>query len=331
MNNRMNWCFPTNPFISSTCKGVYMTSITFKEMFGVDIPGAAQARPEKAGLPYSKKIDFVFSKEQTTKLIRFFAGQSARNNLMIIGPAGAGKTAVVEQCAARLGWPLWAVSCSGKVRASHWFGTFGFKDGKTVWEDGPLTLAMRNGGIFLADEVTRLDAAEQMSLVRILDGGAFTIPDTGETIVPHKLFRFVATGNSGGFGDDTGSYTGERVSSYAFIDRFLKMSVSYISEELETQLLEKAVPALNGTVREVLVKLAGAIRAGFSGSGGNGGLRIGMSTRSLLATAKEAYAYQTMGLKNPLIEALNDVILNGAPEDDVTAVRDMVDSFLLGK
>ena len=306
-----------------------MSTISLKELFSVDLEGAVQPRALKDALPYPEKNEhFVFEPSRVAKLMRFFAGQSARNNLMLIGPAGAGKTAVIEQAAARLGWPLWAVSCSGKVRSAHWFGTFALRDGATVWQDGPLTLAMRHGGIFLADEITRLDAAEQMALVRVLDGGSFTVPDTGETIKPHKLFRFVATGNSGGFGDESGVYVGERVSSFAFVDRFLKMEVGYMTQEQETELLARVVPNLNETVRKILVELAQHIRKGFAGAGGSGGLRIGLSTRALIATAKEAYAYHRMGMSEPLQEALNDVVLNGAPTDDATAVQDLLKKFL---
>lgn len=302
--------------------------VSIKELFGIDLEGSVQPRPLKEGLPYPGLVEhFVFDKGRTAKLLRFFAGQAARNNILLIGPAGAGKTAVIEQMAARLGWPVWAVSCSGKVRTSHWLGTFALRDGATVWQDGPLTLAMRHGGVFLADEITRLDAAEQMALVRVLDGGSVTIPETGEVIRPHKLFRFAATGNSGGFGDDTGAYVGERVSSYAFVDRFIKLRVDYLDAQQEEELLKKAAPGLPDAMRRLLVELAQHVRKASQASGG-GGLRVNISTRALVACAKEAYAYKSMGLDHPLTEAIDDIILNGAPADDTAAVRELLGKFL---
>jgi cobaltochelatase CobS len=298
------------------------------KLFGINIPGEVRPRRRVNGLPYPEaNPHFVFQPQRLMKLLRFFAGQAARNNMLLIGPAGAGKTAVIEQVAARLGWPVWAVSCSGRVRASHWFGTFALRDGATVWQDGPLALALRHGGVFLADEITRLDPAEQMALVRVLDGGEVAIPETGEVIRPHKLFRFVGTGNSGGFGDETGAYVGERVSSFAFLDRFLKMEVGYLSEDDERSLLARVVPDLPAEIRDALVRLAKTIRES-SQAAGKGELRVNISTRALVAVAREALAYQTMGIPNPLLEALNDVILVGTPTEDREAVQTILDKFI---
>jgi cobaltochelatase CobS len=298
------------------------------DLFGVSLPGEVRPRRQIEGLPYPEaNPNFVFQPQRLSKLLRFFAGQAARNNLLLIGPAGAGKTALIEQVAARLGWPVWAVSCSGKVRASHWLGTFALRDGATVWQDGPLSLALRHGGIFLADEITRLDPAEQMALVRVLDGGEVTIPETGEVIRPHKLFRFVGTGNSGGFGDETGAYVGERVSSFAFLDRFLKMEVGYLGEDDERSLLARIVPDLPGEIRDALVRLAKTVRES-SQAAGKGELRVNISTRALVAIAREAWAYQTMGMQNPLLEALQDVVLVGTPSEDREAVQTILDKFI---
>ncbi len=298
------------------------------ELFGVSLPGEIRPRRQIDGLPYPEaNPHFVFQPQRLAKLLRFFAGQAARNNLLLIGPAGSGKTTVIEQVAARLGWPVWAVSCSGKVRASHWFGTFALRDGATVWQDGPLALALRHGGIFLADEITRLDPAEQMALVRVLDGSEVTIPETGEVIRPHKLFRFVGTGNSGGFGDETGAYVGERVSSFAFLDRFLKMEVDYLGKDDELLLIARVVPDLPSTTRNALVRLARAVRDA-SQAAGKGELRVNISTRALLAVARETWAYHTMGIQNPLLEALNDVVLAGTPSEDRDAVQTILDKFI---
>jgi len=301
---------------------------TVADLFGASLPGEIRPRRKIDGLPYPEAHPhFIFEPQRLAKLLRFFAGQAARNNLLLIGPAGAGKTALIEQAAARLGWPVWAVSCSGKVRASHWFGTFALRDGGTVWQDGPLALALRHGGVFLADEITRLDPAEQMALVRVLDGGEVTIPETGEVIKPHKLFRFVGTGNSGGFGDETGAYVGERASSFAFLDRFLKMEVGYLGEEEERKLLARIVPNLPIQVRDALVRLARTVRES-SQAAGKGELRVNISTRALIAVARESIAYQTMGVQNPLLEALNDVVLAGTPKEDREAVQTILDKFI---
>lgn len=300
--------------------------INLSTEFGLaDLNGQFQPRATQPGLPHpAKQAGFAFKSEITRKMIRFFAGQAARNNMLLMGPAGCGKTALIEQTAARLGWPVWAVSCSGKVRTSTWLGGMALTDGSTHWQDGPLLLALRHGGVFLADEVTRLEASEQMALVRILDGGSFVVPETGETIVPHRLFRFVATGNSGGHGDASGAYAGERISSVAFLDRFIRLQVSYLSEEQEGALIRAAAPSLPDLAVKAVLSLASAVRAQTA----DGGLRICASTRSIMAFAREIEGYTKMGLHEPALQALNDTILGGVPPEEAEAVRILWKRFL---
>jgi len=79
------------------------------DIFGVAIEGEFRPRRRVDGLPYPELKNFVFPPQLLMKLLRFFAGQASRNNLLLIGPAGVGKTALIEQVSSRLGWPVWAV------------------------------------------------------------------------------------------------------------------------------------------------------------------------------------------------------------------------------
>ncbi|MBU0379992.1 AAA family ATPase, partial [Acinetobacter baumannii] len=130
-------------------------------------------------------------------------------------------------------------------------------------------MAMRHGGIFLANEITRLDSGEQMNLAEVLDSRAsITIPDTGEVVMADPNFRFIATGNSGGYGDDSGVYQGERISSVAFLDRFQVFKVGHMDATDEQALLQKLAPSLPVAIVEGMVKLAGEVRKNFVGRGG---------------------------------------------------------------
>lgn len=303
------------------------------QLFGIDAPAQAvvNVREKIAHLPaeaYPCPDEcYVFAPVLLKKLLRFFSGAAARKNCMLIGAAGAGKSSIVIEIAARLGWPLFSMACSGKTRFQHMVGSRELKDGKTVWKDGPLTLAMRHGGVFLANEITRLDSGEQMNLAEALDGRAtLTIPDTGEIIVAHSNFRFIATGNSGGFGDSNGAYTGERVSSFAFLDRFQKYTVDYLSFEEESKILEKKAPALPLDIRNMMIRLAQETRNSFVGAGG--ALRVVISTRSLCCWAQESIGYSQMRMTDPVMEALMDTVLNGVPEEDANVVVEMLKNWI---
>ena len=67
----------------------------------------------------------------------------ARIPLILKGPTGCGKTRFMEYMAHRLDLPLVTVSCHEDLTAADLVGRYLFKDDETVWQDGPLTLAVR--------------------------------------------------------------------------------------------------------------------------------------------------------------------------------------------
>ena len=76
--------------------------------------------------------------------------QSAHTNglpLLLKGPTGCGKTRFVEHMAAKLGRKLYTVACHDDLSAADLIGRFLLKGGQTVWVDGPLTRAVREGVI----------------------------------------------------------------------------------------------------------------------------------------------------------------------------------------
>ncbi len=302
------------------------------QLFGVPAPDVAVVDVKDIDImlaeAYPKPTDeYVFEPVLLKKLLRFFLGKPARRNLFLQGDAGTGKTSVILEVAGRLNIPVYAIACSGKTRFSHLVGSRELISGNTVWRDGPLVCAMKNGGVFLANEITRLDAGEQMNLAEVLDSRAtLTIPDTGEIVTAHDDFRVVVTGNSGGFGDDSGAYVGEKASSYAFIDRFQKMKVDYMSEKHEIALLMKVAPHLPDSVCLSMVRLANDVRKNFVGRGGS--FQTIISTRSLVIWAKESEGYKSMGFDDPLGESLQDTILNGSPPAEFATIMELWSKWL---
>ncbi|CAJ0804450.1 MULTISPECIES: AAA family ATPase [Ralstonia] len=308
-------------------------SNTIENLFG--IPGASapiQVRERIDGIPAQAypavSAGYVFQLLLLKKLLRFLLGNPARRNAMLIGEPGVGKTSIVNEIASRLNIPVFSLACSGKTRFSHMVGGYEIVGGNTQWRDGPLVMAMRHGGIFLANEITRLDSGEQMNLAEVLDSRAsITIPDTGEVVMADPNFRFIATGNSGGYGDDSGVYQGERISSVAFLDRFQVFKVGHMDATDEQALLQKLAPSLPVAIVEGMVKLAGEVRKNFVGRGGT--LRVIMSTRSLCVWAMETVGYSKIsGIVDSAREALLDTSLNGAPEDEASAVLEIWDRWV---
>jgi nitric oxide reductase NorQ protein len=80
---------------------------------------------------------------------------AARRGLpvMLKGPTGCGKTRLVEFMAHRLEVPLFTVSCHEDLTASDLLGRYVLTGDETVWVDGPLTRAVKEGGICYLDEI----------------------------------------------------------------------------------------------------------------------------------------------------------------------------------
>lgn len=139
------------------------------------------------------------------------------------GHAGVGKSSVFEQFCARTGRPFLRVQHSVNMEESQVVGQYVFRDGETVWEDGPLPYAMRNGMLYLADEYD-FALPNVLSLYQpALEGKPLVIkeaPAALRVVRPHPHFRLCATGNTNGAGDDTGLYQGATLQNFANYERF---------------------------------------------------------------------------------------------------------------
>jgi nitric oxide reductase NorQ protein len=88
-----------------------------------------------------------------TEVEVFVAAHSKGLPVMLKGPTGVGKTRFVEAMAAKLGRELITVACHEDLTASDLVGRFLLEGDRTVWADGPLTRAVRDGAICYLDEV----------------------------------------------------------------------------------------------------------------------------------------------------------------------------------
>ena len=74
-------------------------------------------------------------------------------SMVLKGPTGCGKTRFVEAMAHELGRPLITVACHDDLTTADLVGRYLLRGDETVWVDGPLTRAVREGAICYLDEV----------------------------------------------------------------------------------------------------------------------------------------------------------------------------------
>jgi nitric oxide reductase NorQ protein len=118
--------------------------------------------------------------------------------LLLKGPTGCGKTRFVAHMAARLGRPLHTVACHDDLSAADLIGRYLLKGGETVWVDGPLTRAAREGAICYLDEV--VEARKDVTVVLhplTDDRRMLPIDRTGEELAAAPGFMLVVSYNPG--------------------------------------------------------------------------------------------------------------------------------------
>src|SRR6202035_1449190 len=74
-------------------------------------------------------------------------------SIVLRGPPGCGKTRFVEAMAYDLGRPLITAACHDDLTTADLVGRYLLQGDETVWVDGPLTRAVREGAICYLDEI----------------------------------------------------------------------------------------------------------------------------------------------------------------------------------
>lgn len=126
------------------------------------------------------------------------AAYSVRMPMMLKGPTGCGKTRFVEHMAWRLRKPLITVACNEDMTASDLVGRFLLDANGTVWQDGPLTLAARHGGICYLDEVVEARQDTTVVIHPLTDNRrVLPLEKKGEMVKAHPDFQVVISYNPG--------------------------------------------------------------------------------------------------------------------------------------
>jgi nitric oxide reductase NorQ protein len=133
-----------------------------------------------------------------TEVEIFDSAFSQRLPVMLKGPTGCGKTRFVEHMAEKLGVPLITVPCHEDLTAADLVGRYLLESGSTVWVDGPLTRAVRQGAICYLDEVVEARADTTVVIHPLADHRReLNIERLGETLKAPDRFMLVVSYNPG--------------------------------------------------------------------------------------------------------------------------------------
>lgn len=194
--------------------------------------------------------------------------------VLLKGPTGCGKTRFMEYMAWRLQRPLITVSCHDDLTASDLVGRFLVKGGETTWVDGPLTRAVRVGGICYLDEVVE---ARKDTMVVI-----HPLADDRRTLPMEKLGQMLEAGDEFclAMSYNPGYQSVLKDLKQSTRQRFVALEFDYPAAGLERKIVA-AESGVDVAMAERLVHFAQLTR-NLKGSG----LEEGASTRLLVHAGK---------------------------------------------
>lgn len=140
--------------------------------------------------------------------------------VMLVGEAGTGKNVICEQIAKVLDIPFYFTN-----KVSDEYQLKGYMDAKGEFQPTPLYVAMKNGGVFMLDEMDASDETALEVLHSVLANKYLTFPN-GEFVRSHEDFRVLAGCNTFGTGA-TYQYVGRRQLDGATLNRFMTVKVDY--------------------------------------------------------------------------------------------------------
>src|SRR5574343_327759 len=159
--------------------------------------------PEEPTMDHSEQSrlsEAPFYAPQGDEVALFEHAWRQRLPLLIKGPTGCGKTRFVEHMAARLGRPLITVSCHDDLGAADLVGRHLIGPEGTVWHDGPLARAVREGAICYLDEVVEARKDTTVELLVAPPGFMLVVSynpgyqNLLKSLKPSTRQRFVALG-----------------------------------------------------------------------------------------------------------------------------------------
>ncbi|WP_155769318.1 CbbQ/NirQ/NorQ/GpvN family protein [Mycobacterium asiaticum] len=232
--------------------------------------------------------------------------------VLLKGPTGCGKTRFVEAMAHRLGRDLITVAGHEDMTSADLVGRFLLKGGETVWVDGPLTRAVRDGAIFYLDEVVEARQDTTVVIHPLADHRReLPVDRLGTTLSAAPGFQLVISYNPGYQSVLKNLKESTR-------QRFIAIELDFPPAEIEIEVVAHEAE-IDWETAQVLVKLGNAIRT-LDGSP----LREVSSTRMLILAGSLVAA--GLNLRSAVHSAVVGVLSDD--RDVGRALGELVDAVL---
>lgn len=260
--------------------------------------------PSSAAAPWYREVG--------DELTCFRAAAALRLPVLLKGPTGCGKSRLVEAMAHELGRDLVTVACNDDTSAADLLGRWLVQGGDTVWQDGPVTRAVRSGSVLYLDEIAEAREDVIVVLHPLADHRRELFLDRhDERLVAPPEFRLVVSFNPG-------YRHGAKDLKPSTRQRFVTIGLDYPPAAIEQDIVATEGPC-DPTLARRLVALGRKIR-GLDELA----LRETVSTRLLVMAAR------LVGAGLPPRTAGHVALVGPLTDDPETAaaLRDLVDLAL---
>jgi nitric oxide reductase NorQ protein len=242
--------------------------------------------------------DAPYYEPQHNEVEIFEAAYKRRLPVMLKGPTGCGKTRFLEYMANRLQRPLVTVSCHEDLTSSDLVGRFLLEGEQTVWQDGPLTRAVKAGAICYLDEIVEARTDSTVIIHPLTDHRRqLPLEKKGQEIEAHEDFMLVISYNPG-------YQTVLKDLKPSTKQRFIGINFDYPREEIERKIIKNEVPELDDAQVEKLVAAGRRARTLK-----DHGLEEATSTRALV------YAGNMIAAGVEPLEACRAALINPVTDD----------------
>jgi len=195
----------------------------------------------------------LYYQEQDNEVALFEYAYNHHLPVLIKGPTGCGKTRFVAHMAEKLNKPLYTVACHDDLTAADLVGRHLVGPEGTYWQDGPLTKAVREGGICYLDEVVEARKDTTVVLHPLADDRRILpLERTGELIEAAPGFMLVVSYNPG----YQNLFKGMKPSTR---QRFVALRFGYPESQVEQDIIIKET-GVEPNIAFKLVELAQALR-----------------------------------------------------------------------